>query len=128
VKLRTGGTTQAAFPSRPALAAAVSAAVAAELPFKCTAGLHHAVRHTDPATGLAHHGFLNVLLAVRAARAGADPAEQLAAEDPRAVAERAGALTETEVADVRRQLRSIGTCSVAEPLADLHLLDLVGAR
>ena len=86
------------------------------------------MRHTDPATGLAHHGFLNVLLAVWAARTGADPVEQLAVEDPGTVAERAGALSAAEVAGVRRQLRSIGTCSVDEPLADLHLLGLVGAR
>jgi hypothetical protein len=128
LKLRTGGTTQAAFPSPQALAGAVSTAVAAQLPFKCTAGLHHAVRHTDPATGLTHHGFLNVLLAVWAAQSGADPAEQLAADDPRVVGERAAALSAAEVAEVRRQLRSIGTCSVAEPLADLHLLGLVGIR
>jgi hypothetical protein len=128
LKLRTGGTTQAAFPSRQALAGAVSTAVAAQLPFKCTAGLHHAVRHTDPATGLTHHGFLNVLLAVWAAQSGGDPAEQLAVDDPRTVGERAAALSAAEVTGVRRQLRSIGTCSVAEPLADLHLLGLVGAR
>jgi hypothetical protein len=128
LKLRTGGTTQAAFPSRDALAAAVTAAVAAGLPVKCTAGLHHAVAHTDPATGLAHHGFLNVLLAVQAVQADADPAEQLAATDPRNLADRAGALSPAEVAGLRRQLRSIGTCSVAEPLADLQLLGLVGDR
>ena len=28
-----------------------------------TAGLHHAVRHTEPETGFEHHGFLNVLVA-----------------------------------------------------------------
>ena len=128
LKLRTGGTTQAAFPTPQALAEAVSTAVAAQLPFKCTAGLHHAVRHTDPATGLTHHGFLNVLLAVAAAQAGTDPTEQLTVEDPGTVADRAGGLSVAEVAAVRRQLRSIGTCSVAEPLADLDLLGLVGAR
>ena len=128
LKLRTGGTTQAAFPSPQALAEAVWTAVAAQLPFKCTAGLHHAVRHTDPATGLIHHGFLNVLLAVAAAQAGTDPVEQLVIEDPDIVAKRTGALSTAEVTAIRGQLRSIGTCSVAEPLADLQLLGLVGAR
>src|SRR6185437_9228391 len=91
-KLRTGGTSQDAFPSRDALASAVTATVAAGLAFKCTAGLHHAVAHTDPATGLAHYGFLNVLLAVRAAQVGADPREPLHNADQRSLADQVSAL------------------------------------
>ena len=44
----------------------------ARSPFKCTAGLHNAVRHRDPDTGFEHHGFLNVLLATRASLDGAE--------------------------------------------------------
>ena len=41
------------------------------VPFKCTAGLHHAVRYTDPTTGFRHHGVLNILVATaRAVPAG----------------------------------------------------------
>jgi hypothetical protein len=127
-KLRTGGTVQDAFPSRDALAAAVTATVAAGLPFKCTAGLHHAVAHTDPATGLSHYGFLNVLLAVRAAQTGADPREPLHSADQRSLADQVSALTPDQVAELRGQLRSIGSCSVTEPLEDLQLLGLVGTR
>jgi hypothetical protein len=127
-KLRTGGAVQDAFPSRDALAAAVTATVAAGLPFKCTAGLHHAVAHTDPATGLSHYGFLNVLLAVQAAQTGADPREPLHSADQRSLADQVSALTPEQVAELRGQLRSIGSCSVTEPLEDLQLLGLVGTR
>lgn len=58
-----------AHPSEPELADAIGAVVERGLEFKCTAGLHHAVRHTDGA--LEQHGFLNVLLATDAALRGA---------------------------------------------------------
>src|ERR1700722_7144449 len=45
-KLRTGGVIADAFPGETTLAAALSAGVERRARFKCTAGLHHAVRHT----------------------------------------------------------------------------------
>ena len=65
LKFRTGGTDADAFPTAATLAAWIDAALDRETPFKCTAGLHHAVRHRDRETGFEHHGFLNVLLATR---------------------------------------------------------------
>jgi hypothetical protein len=65
LKLRTGGTVAEAFPSSAALAGALGAACASGVRFKCTAGLHNAVRHLDPDSGFAHHGFLNVLWAIQ---------------------------------------------------------------
>ena len=61
------------------------------MPFKCTAGLHHAVRHRAADTGFEHHGFLNVLLAVAAALTGEDAGE-VAAElaDPTPAGSRPG--------------------------------------
>ena len=46
-KFRTGGLVPQAHPDEADLAGSVLAAVRREVPFKCTAGLHHAVRHTD---------------------------------------------------------------------------------
>lgn len=129
LKLRTGGTAAAAFPAAGPLGAALEAAVAAGVRFKCTAGLHHAVAHDDPATGWSQHGFLNVLLAVHAAQTGrAAAAEVLADRDASALAERAGALSAAEVAAVRAQFASIGSCSISEPLTDLIELKVVIAE
>ncbi len=70
LKFRTGGVSAEFFPSPEQLAVCLESALDRELPFKCTAGLHHAVRHRDEQTGISHHGFLNVLLATRTALHG----------------------------------------------------------
>ena len=62
-------------PTSSQLAACIEAALDRELPFKCTAGLHNAVRHRDEETGFEHHGFLNVLLATRTSLDGGGPEE-----------------------------------------------------
>ena len=72
LKFRTGGLDAAAFPSSEVLAGWIDAALDRETQFKCTAGLHRAVRHTGE-DGFEHHGFLNVLLATRRAFDGASP-------------------------------------------------------
>ncbi len=63
LKFRTGGVEAHLFPTAPTVAAWIDAALDRETPFKCTAGLHDALRHRDPETGFEHHGFLNVLTA-----------------------------------------------------------------
>jgi hypothetical protein len=128
LKLRTGGASAGAFPDPSTLATAIEAAVAAGVRFKCTAGLHNAVAHEDPATGWSHHGFLNLLLAVHAAQRGSGSAAQLLADrNGAALAGRARELLPDEVASVRAQFASIGSCSVEEPLTDLTGLELVSA-
>lgn len=127
-KLRTGGVTAAAFPAEDALAAGLLAVISRRLAFKCTAGLHHAVRHAAADTGLQHHGFLNVLAAVAAALEGAGRdqiAAVLADTDPGHVAGRLSALNEDEARMVRSFFASFGTCSTDEPVADLVSLGLV---
>lgn len=128
LKLRTGGETAGSFPAEPTLATAIGTAVDEWMPFKCTAGLHSAVRHRDRHTGLERHGFLNVMLAVHAALAGADVGAALAETDRGHVAACIAALDAAETAQVRKLFRSFGTCSVAEPLADLQALGLVGKQ
>jgi hypothetical protein len=127
LKFRTGGVTEDLFPTPSQLAVCLEAALDRELPFKCTAGLHHAVRHRDEQTGFEHHGFLNVLLATRASLDGATPdevANVLAQTDGSALADRLSADPD-EAARTRRWFTSFGSCSVLdahEDLVDLGLL------
>ncbi|MGH3386530.1 MAG: hypothetical protein ACRDO1_18265 [Nocardioidaceae bacterium] len=128
LKVRTGGPDPSAFPAERALAVVVNAALDRELAFKCTAGLHHAVRHTASATGLEHHGFLNVLLATRVALDGAavdDVGHTLAERDGAVLAAAVRDLGDDRLASARRWFRSYGSCSIDEPLADLAALDLI---
>ena len=127
-KLRTGGVRAELYPDERELAAAVVLTARAGLPVKATAGLHHAIRNTDPQTGFEQHGFLNLLTAVDAALAGAEEAavERLLAErDPEAVVARVRAAGE-RAARVRAQFRSFGTCSITEPRDELTALGLLG--
>lgn len=126
LKLRTGGTEAAAFPTEAEVAAWIHAAVGRGVPFKCTAGLHHALRHTGATTGFEHHGYLNILLATARASAGADAAEVaavLAERSPRALADAVAA--DPAIAGARQWFTSYGSCSVLEPLDDLEALDLI---
>ncbi|MEO3776210.1 hypothetical protein ABGB16_04990 [Micromonospora sp. B11E3] len=123
-KFRTGGLAAELFPTPVELAAVIVACRDRELPFKLTAGLHHAVRHLDPETGLVHHGFGNVLAATLAAAEGAEVDEMaalLAATDPARLAERARAAR----AATRPLWVGFGSCSIVEPLTDLIRLGLV---
>ncbi|WP_441249290.1 hypothetical protein [Kitasatospora sp. McL0602] len=121
-KYRTGGLTADAFPTVAELAAFVTGCAERGLPYKCTAGLHNAVRHTDGQTGFEHHGFLNVLLAA------ADPssaAELLAERSGKVLAAAALDLTDAQITAARASFTAFGTCSIAEPLADLAELGLL---
>jgi len=123
-KFRTGGLAAELFPSPVELAAVIGACRDRELPFKLTAGLHHAVRYADPETGLTHHGFVNVLAGTAAAQAGAEVAEVaelLAATDPPPLVEAA----RTHRNQARPLWIGFGSCSIMEPLTDLVRLGLV---
>ncbi|HKS48062.1 MAG TPA: hypothetical protein VJT49_23715 [Amycolatopsis sp.] len=125
-KFRTGGVTSGMFPEEAELAAAIGATVRAGVAFKATAGLHHAIRNTDPVTGFEQHGYLNVLVATEAALAGAGDAELAAVLANRDAAEIA-ARTSTVDPATREWFRSFGTCSIVEPLTELAGLGLVPA-
>jgi hypothetical protein len=128
-KVRCGGIEAHLFPTTAQLAAFLTAAARAGVPFKATAGLHHAVRYHDPATGFAHHGFLNLLVATSRAVDGADPADVEAAlliDDGAELAAHARKLP-PETADLARQrFLAYGSCSTSEPVEDLADLGLVG--
>ncbi|BCL14342.1 hypothetical protein [Micromonospora sagamiensis] len=123
-KFRTGGLAAELFPTPGELATVVCACRDRELPFKLTAGLHHATRHLDPETGFTHHGFVNVLAAVRAAAEGAgvkEVAEVLTRTDPRPLLQQ----VEPGRDETRPLWVGFGSCSVQEPLTDLIRLGLV---
>ena len=130
LKFRTGGLTADLFPDPEVLATCLEAALDRELPFKCTAGLHQAVRHRDEETGIAHHGFLNVLLATRASLDGAGSADVA-----RVLEDTDGASIAARLADdpdlaarTRRWFTSFGSCSVLEAHEDLVDLGLLGGQ
>lgn len=131
-KYRTGGTTAEAFPTEREVAAFLVAVITRDLTFKLTAGLHHAVRRTDPATGFEMHGVLNLLVATRVALAGgslAEVAAMLAQREPGPLVEFVQAWDEGVCTDVRRAFRSFGCCGVTDPIGELAALGLLdGAR
>lgn len=124
-KFRTGGLAAELFPTPIELAAVICACRDRELPFKLTAGLHHAIRHADPETGFVHHGFLGILAGVLAAALEdaevAEVAELLAATDPVPLVESA----RRRMDSARPLWVGFGTCSIDEPLTDLARLGLL---
>lgn len=132
-KIRTGGVTAAAFPAAAAVAAFLAAAVRAGVPFKATAGLHHPLRgvyaltYAPDAPAAPMYGYLNVLLAAAAVRAGAEAGEAAAIlldDDPATLAFAADevrwrerryplALLHAVRAD---HLMGFGSCSFREPV------------
>lgn len=127
-KYRTGGPTMDDHPGEHELAAFVAACLDREIAFKCTAGLHHAIRNTAPRSGFEQHGYLNVLLATRASLDGGsldDVADVLARRDAGEVATAIRELDETTLTATRRWFTSFGSCSVSEPVDDLLDLGLL---
>ncbi len=123
-KVRCGGPTAQNFPSPAELVDFIRAAVRAGVPMKATAGLHHALPNIDRQTGLRHFGYLNVLLAVARAVAGA-PVPELheAVSDPNPV-DAVTRLPGDVVTRTRQVLVSYGSCSTEEPIADAVALGL----
>jgi hypothetical protein len=135
-KLRTGGVTPQAIPSVDHVAAYITACADRRLPFKATAGLHHAIRseHSltyEPGAPVANmHGFINVFLAAAFAWHGErDIGWILSETDPGAFCfgDRAHwrdkSLSTDEISAARtRFAHSFGSCSFEEPIADLQQL------
>lgn len=127
-KFRTGGVRADLYPDEAELAGAIHAAVAAGVAFKATAGLHHALRNTDPQTGFEQHGFLNLLLATDALVSGAterEAADLLGERDGETVAGRLLGLDDQHIRAARAAFTSFGTCSITDPLGELVALGIV---
>ncbi len=129
-KIRTGGESPAAFPDVDTVTAFLTACLASDIPFKATAGLHQPFRHTSVVEGATEFGFMNLLAATRAALV--DPttlAKALTASNIGdfnvATASWKGIGEEIESRTVRNVLRSIGSCSFAEPVGYLRDLGML---
>lgn len=128
LKVRCGGLRAELFPTAGRLGALVHGCVRRGVAFKATAGLHHAVAHTDPRTGFAHHGFLNLLLATHRAVDGGSPdnvAAVLRSRDRAALVEQARAVPPDRARAARRVFVGYGSCSTSEPVEDLRALGLL---
>ncbi len=124
LKLRTGGLEEHLFPTAATLVGWIDAALDRETPFKCTAGLHNALRH-DNADGFTHHGFLNVLVATVRAFDGDPTDEVVALLEQRERDPLLAAIGDGDLRRARRWFTSFGSCSVREPLDDLTALGLL---
>lgn len=127
-KVRCGGMAAALFPSPDELAALITTLARAGVPWKATAGLHHAVRHNDPRTGFDHHGFVNLLIAVVRAVDGATPGDvagALTIDGAAALVAEVRATDRVTAVRARRSLVAYGSCSTSEPIADLRALGLL---
>ncbi|MBA3293889.1 MAG: hypothetical protein H0T40_09185 [Geodermatophilaceae bacterium] len=127
-KFRTGGTAFGAVPTPEELADFITACVARRVPFKCTAGLHHAICGTEDEAGNTQHGFLNVLLATQAAVLGEGDEEILGwlrEGSPEVIVHALRAMHEHDARRVRTSFVGFGSCSVSEPVAELTGLGLL---
>lgn len=140
-KVRTGGVTPEAIPSPETVVRFMRACIAARVPFKATAGLHHALRGEyrltyDAAAPVGvMFGFFNLLVAAGLMCDGASDADTLAVLDERdssAFAVTATALRWRDVALEEERVRafrdkvfvSFGSCSFTEPVEELHRLEM----
>lgn len=139
-KVRTGGVTQDAFPAANQIAGFLIACAQADVPFKATAGLHHAIRAHYPLTYEPNcdrgvmHGFLNLFLAATLVRTHRPHlkkdvvTEMLEETDPEAfkfgdtlVNWRSYGITLEQIAHTRETFAlSFGSCSFEEPVTEVR--------
>jgi len=142
-KIRTGGITPDAFPPVERVADFIAACHAADVPFKATAGLHHAVRAEHPLSyepGCPRgtmHGFLNVFVAAALLRSGkidaAMAADVLREADgktfvfgERELVYRSVAVEATDIGVARETFAlSFGSCSFDEPVGEMKQFGVV---
>jgi len=138
-KIRMGGLTQDSFPDPVTVARFLIACADAQIAFKATAGLHHAVRGEYPLddaseeTPVTMHGFMNVFLAAALAWLGKEEEAIVATleeESPMVfkvteenIRWHTNALTTSQIGTMRRDFGiDFGSCSFLEPIEELKAL------
>lgn len=137
LKLRTGGIEASAFPSPEQVAYTIKTCLDHQIPMKCTAGLHHPVRHFRDEVGTKMHGFLNIFcagaIAIRHNISEHEMIKLVEEEDPSAIKFTDECFTwdnyEISIEDIeysrKALLISYGSCSFDEPIDDLKNLKLL---
>lgn len=135
-KLRTGGTEASAFPEPEVIAFAIMTCCEFDVPMKCTAGLHHPIRHYNEEVKSNMHGFMNVFAAgILAYTSNLDESEiieVLTDRDPyefvfteNGFTWNENEITNSEIKTAREKfMLSYGSCSFDEPIEDLKTMEL----
>jgi hypothetical protein len=141
-KIRTGGLTQEAFPPVDEIVKFLRVCIAANVPFKATAGLHHPLRcmraltYEENAAQGTMHGFLNVFLAAAFLRQNLNApfinrvmTESDASQfefDDNGVTWNGNRVELSQIGLMReRNAISFGSCSFVEPIEDLQQIGLL---
>lgn len=136
-KIRCGGVQAFQFPPTAYLSEAINMAASRKIPMKFTAGLHHPVRayHTSVETKM--HGFLNVLGAaiISAVHHPESSVLKTILEDEEAANFKFTSdyfawgdykVPQNKVEELRKkEITTIGSCSIEEPVEDLTELKLI---
>ena len=140
-KIRTGGVTANAFPSTDAIIKFMRICIAANVPFKATAGLHHPLRchkpltYEDDAPKGIMHGFLNLFLSAAFLRQSFNnsfvhklmnetDAKDFRFEDDKILWQDHALDLNTIKLFRERNAISFGSCSFTEPIEDLQSLGI----
>jgi hypothetical protein len=142
-KIRAGGVTNESFPLTSDVIRFVRACVAANVPFKATAGLHHPIRCFRPLTyennspSGTMHGFLNLFLMTGFAREGyrvsfledvmeEEFEEVFQFDDQTATWRDEYSLNIWQLEALRTKgIQSFGSCSFDEPVSELQALGVL---
>jgi hypothetical protein len=142
-KIRTGGIIPEAFPATPDIIRFVRSCLAADVPFKATAGLHHPIRcfraltyESDSPSGTMH-GFLNLFLMTGFALEGyrlsllqdvmEEEFEEVFRFDEQSASWRDDfSLNIWQLEALRKKgIQSFGSCSFDEPVAELQAMGIL---
>ncbi len=136
-KLRTGGVEASTFPTPEEISFALVTCIEYDVPMKCTAGLHHPIRHYDESVQTNMHGFLNVFGAgifAQVCNLDVDETLQiLTEEDPYAFHFTKDGIEINDFVVPNKDLElsrkkfmlSYGSCSFDDPVNDLKTMELL---